>query len=279
VPGRGSTLEAVHALAALAALATFVLPGFAPVATDAQGGQLLTGTFPGTKRPGYVYLPPHFNPKTRYPVVFLLHGLPGSPSEYVDGVQAAAFADREIAQGKLSPFIAVIPAAGDDAGYGGEWAGPWEQALVDQVLPWVDAQLPVRDDRAGRILAGLSAGGFGAVNVALRHPGLFGAVESWSGYFTPLRDGPFAHASKATLTANDPILLARADASKLRRERVRFYLSTGPLHSSEIDPKQTRTFADELRGLGVDVAYRSYPTLKGEWRGQFDAGLLWALGR
>ncbi|MEP6813134.1 MAG: hypothetical protein ABI990_09105, partial [Actinomycetota bacterium] len=87
-------------------LAAFVLPGFAPVASGPQGGQLLRGTFPGTVRDGYVYLPPGFERGTRYPVVYLLHGMPGSPSEYLYGTDLPAFADDAIARHALHPFIA-----------------------------------------------------------------------------------------------------------------------------------------------------------------------------
>jgi poly(3-hydroxybutyrate) depolymerase len=81
-------------MAVVAALATaLLLPGFSPVAPGPAGGQVLQGTFPGTYRPGYVYLPPGFDPGTRYPVVYLLHGMRGSPSEYIDATQLPSFAD------------------------------------------------------------------------------------------------------------------------------------------------------------------------------------------
>src|SRR5581483_9597599 len=93
-------------------LSAVVLPGFVPFATGPHGGTILSGTFPGSKRPGYVYLPPGYSPAQRYPVVYLLHGMPGSPSEYLLGTNLAAFADDGISAGRLRPFIAVMPAAG-----------------------------------------------------------------------------------------------------------------------------------------------------------------------
>jgi len=265
----------MHLLAV--ALSAVVLPGFTPVATEPAGGQLLTGTFPGTARPGYVYLPPGFATVTRYPVVYLLHGMPGSPSEYVEGTKLGQFADAAISSGKLRPFIAVVPAAGADPKYNGEWAGPWERSLVQKVLPWVDANLPTIVAPGGRILAGLSAGGFGAVDIALRNPGVFGTAESWSGYFRPLRDGPFAHASAAILAANDPTSLVRIKAPLLRRLGLRFFVSTGPYHSHWFTPAATLGFARELRSLRLPVAFASYASFRGEWRAQLDAGLTWAL--
>lgn len=262
------------ALAAL--LAAFALPGFTVTSTEPSGGQLLQGDFPGTVRPGYVYLPPSFDPATRYPVVYLLHGMPGSPSEYTNGTELGTFADAEIAAGALRPFIAVIPAAGGRPTYNGEWADRWEAAVVN-IVPWVDANLPTIAAPTGRVLAGLSAGGYGAFDIALRHPSLFGAVESWSGYFTPLRDGPFKHADAATLAAHDPLLLARGEAPVLRRARTRFFVSTGPFHSHWIPRGSTQAFTRELHALGLPVTLRVYRDRVGEWRKQVDAGLKWAL--
>jgi len=264
----------MHALAVVAA--AVALPGFTPVASAPNGGELLQGTFPGTVRPGYVYLPPDFFAGTRYPVVYLLHGLPGSPLEYVHAVDVAGFADRSIAAGSLKPFIAVMPAAGAAPKYDGEWAGAWARAVVNRIVPWVDQWLPTIAAPSGRVIAGLSAGGFGALDIALRHPQVFGAVESWSGYFTPLRDGPFADAGPATLAANNPTILARGDAPTLRKAHTRFFVSTGPFHSHWIRRGTSQAFAAELRALHLPVVLRVYPDPVGEWANQIDAGLTWA---
>lgn len=256
-----------------------LLPGFVPVASGPAGGRVLAGVFPGTARPGFVYLPPVLAPGVRYPVVYLLHGMPGSPSEYLYGTDLPAFADDAIAAGRLRPFIAVAPAAGPDRAYNGEWAGPLERALVDRVVPFVDQFLPTIAAPVGRFLAGLSAGGFGAADIGLRNPSVFGSILSWSGYFRPLRDGPFRHASRSELAANDPVLLAPAERAELVRDGTRFFLSTGPAHSHWFAPAQTIAFAGELRSLGVPVASLTYPAARGEWRAQVDAGLEWALGR
>ena len=264
----------MHALATIAAI--FALPGFTTVTSEPSGGQLLHGTFPGTARPGFVYLPPRFDPARRYPVVYLLHGMPGSPSEYPDGTELGRFADAAIAAGTLRPFIGVMPAAGTKPGYNGEWAGPWETALVDRVLPWVDASLPTIASPAGRVIAGLSAGGYGAVDIALRNPNVFGAVEAWSAYFKPLHDGPFKHATAHMLAANDPTLLAKREAARLRAAGMRFFVSTGPFHSHWIARGTSRHFADELERLGLPTTYRAFSDRRGEWRKQLDAGLDWA---
>jgi S-formylglutathione hydrolase FrmB len=264
-------------MAMFAAIATaLLLPGFSPAAPGPAGGQVLQGTFPGTMRPGYVYLPPGFSAAQRYPVVYLLHGMRGSPSEYITATQLPTFADTEIAAGRLRPFIAVIPAAGATPAYNGEWAGPWERALVQHVVPWVDAHLPTQQTAAGRVIAGLSAGGFGAVDIGLRNLRLFGTIESWSGYFKPVRDGPFKNATRAVLDANDPRRLVVMQRPLL--SRMRFYVSTGPAHSRWAPPSQTIDYANRLRALGLRYVLRIFPSKQGEWRDQLDDGLRWAFG-
>ena len=266
-------------LAAAVAAALTLLPGFSPVPAPAPpaGATLLTGTFPGEARPGYVYLPPGFDPARRYPVVYLLHGMPGSPSEYLGGADLPDWAGTAIESAAVRPFIAVIPAAGDDPHYNGEWAGPWERAVVHDLVPWIDAHLPTIATPAGRVLAGLSAGGFGAVDIGVRHPDVFGTLESWSGYFQPLHDGPFKAAPQSLLDANDPTKLVRADAAALRAAGVRVFVSTGPAHSHWFTPAGTTGFAKELRSLRIPVALRVYPVEQGVWRAQLQAGLAWAL--
>ena len=257
-------------------VSTLALTGFLPVSSGPAGGAVLRGTFPGTLRPGLVYLPPGFTRAERYPVVYLLHGMPGSPSEYPDGTGLVSFADEAIASGTMRPFIAVMPAAGPRRQYNGEWAGAWERGLVEQTVPWVDANLPTIAGRRGRVIAGLSAGGFGAVDIAVRHPDLFGAAESWSGYFDPLRDGPFKQATVAMLAGHDPTLLVRSERALLRRDGLRFFVSSGPSHSHWFKESATVGFARELQSLGLPVKLQLFPTLRGEWRDQLAAGLTWA---
>jgi enterochelin esterase-like enzyme len=261
--------------------AAALLPGFAPTGLSTPGGGvLLRGVFPDALAPqplspGFVYLPPNFSPAKRYPVIYLLHGIRGNPTEYTDALSLPSYADQQITAGLLRPFIAVMPAAADER-YHGEWAGPWEQYVTHAVVPFVDRFLPTIATPSGRVLAGLSAGGYGAFDIGLRDPHLFGALESWSGYFHPLNDIPFKNAGTATLRANNPQLLLRRKAKLLRRLAVRLFVSTGPSHSRWAPPAESTAFADEARALGLPVTYRSFPSRKGHWRDEFHAGLSWA---
>src|SRR5262249_62199269 len=119
------------------------------------------------------------------------------------------------------PFIAVMPPAGQTAAYRGEWTGAWEDELVHAVVPWVDAQLPAVPLPSGRIVAGLSAGGYRAVDIGLRHPSMFGTLESWSGSVSAPPGGGLRGAGAGELAPHHPSLIARREAPPPHPPRAR----------------------------------------------------------
>jgi hypothetical protein len=258
--------------------------GFVEVASGPDGGGVWSGSIPNTfvhdTRPSGVYLPPGYSPTRRYPVVYLLHGMPGAPSSFWDSLQLATVADGMIQAGRAAPFIAVMPVGGPTVDPGaGEWAGPWESYLVDDVVPWTDRHLPTLRTPSARALAGLSSGAFGAIDIGLRHPGLFGTLESWDGYFAPVfHDGAFAGMSRAGLLRHTPSLLVRTEAAALRRERARFFLAVGDTDHGVVKRVWTLDFARELRGLGLPrtLLLLSPAQARHPWRSMFDPGLLFA---
>jgi len=260
------------------------IPGFTLLRRGPDGGTVWQGTIPssiattGGAGVSIVYLPPGYSAVAVYPVVYVLHGLPGSAYSVANGMRLGDIADRLVTARVLRPFVAVVP-AGPPPKYDGEWAGRWERYLIDDVLPWSATHLPVEDFAAGRTLAGYSAGGFGAVDIGLRHPALFSTLEAWSGYFDPPHDGPFRHASAAVLLANDPTLLVRRDAAASRGGRLRIYLSVGSTRDRWTE-ERTLGFADELSTL--HVPYRLWLAPGGHdgkfWRRQLPAALAFAVG-
>ena len=118
------------------------------------------------------------------PVVYMLHGWPGTPSGLIAGVQAplaAAFAAG------AAPFISVFPDGNATTHSDSEWADSFDRdAMVEtwlttNVIKAVEAgNLRTRNDRA---ILGFSMGGYGAAIIALHHPELFGQVVTLAGYF------------------------------------------------------------------------------------------------
>jgi enterochelin esterase-like enzyme len=269
-------------LAALLAALSLVPAGSTPIGQGPAGGTLFQRVIPDTAlpwslRPTVFYLPPGASADERYPVVFLLHGFPGSPYQFVDGLRLAQTADRGIEAGGLPPFIAVVPPAGLDVHHG-DWTGPWEDYLVRDVLPWVDSHLPTIATPEGRTLAGLSSGGYGALDIGLRHPDLFGTLEAWSGYFEPVREGSLRDAGRAVLDAHDPSLLVRREAALLNELGTRIFLSAGTTRD-RVTAAATKRFSAELRALGIEHTLWLAPGGHDGrfWRSQLPAALLYAL--
>jgi enterochelin esterase-like enzyme len=209
-----------------------LLPSFVEIARGPAGGTIWqgvirNGTYPRSRRLSLVYFPPGFSAQRRYPTLYVLHGIRGSPYSIANGLRFANFADSAIVAGQVRPFLAVMPPAGLTPRFDGEWTGVWERYVVDNVVPWADRHLPTLRLRLARAIAGLSAGGYGAADIGLRRPSLFGTIESWSGFFYAPHDGSLRHASATQLAASDPTLLVRSKASLLRSLGTRFFLSCG----------------------------------------------------
>src|SRR5437868_10306354 len=149
---------------AAAARAAILPPPFVQLESGPSGGTIWQGVIPnrfvaGATRVSIVYLPPMVTTAKRYPVLYVLHGLPGSPYSISNGLRFAEIADRVIASRRVRPFIAVMPVAGSTGRYKGEWTGPWEDFVVHGVVSWVDRHLPTIASASGRAIAGVSAGG------------------------------------------------------------------------------------------------------------------------
>jgi pimeloyl-ACP methyl ester carboxylesterase len=242
----------VPAASSASPLANGLPSSFVLVRTGPAGGTVWEGRILDRQvndpRLSDVYLPPDFSPALRYPVVIFLHGFWGSPSSFVHGLHLAETADQEITAGRARPFIGVMPPGGPmTKTTSDEWAGVWENYVIRDVVPWIDAHFLTVPSRSA--IAGLSAGGYGAVDMGLRHPTMFHTLESWGGYFKPFLDGPFVDASPSVLRAHTPTLLVSREAQQLRKLGTRFFLSTGKSGHGDVKARWTFEFSDELARL------------------------------
>ena len=118
---------------------------------------------------------------TRFPVLYLLHGgAGGSSSQWTTGGGAVEAITTN------HSLITVMPDGGK-VGWYTNWvdqsrgAQAWRDFHVDQLVPWIDANLRTIASKGGRAIAGLSMGGFGAVRYAQDRPDLFAYAGSFSG--------------------------------------------------------------------------------------------------
>ena len=138
--------------------------------------------------------------------------------------------------------------------------------IARDVVRAVDARYRTIPTGRGRALAGLSEGGYGALNIGLHHPREFQVLESWSGYERADDIGAVFGHRPALLRANSPQRTIFWRASALRREHtmIWFYSGTG-----DHELAQNQRFARTLATL--DLQHRFYVVRGGHdwalWRG------------
>jgi S-formylglutathione hydrolase len=253
-----------------------------------------------------VYLPAGFDAGKHYPVFYYLNGLGGDETNWVDLGKLDHAAD------KLGLQAIVVMPDGDNNFYVDSampidhaacmkdgtglfvpsqphaWtcvhASKYETYIVHDLVAWVDATYPTIATREGRAIAGLSMGGFGALELAMRHPDEFSAAASHSGVDALLYAGPHPYeAGKAQITDDvsswgravgpigawirglfgpdiafwrdhDPAALAQ----KLAPGQLALYLDCGTEDDFQLDAGAAYLH-DLLRARGIDHAYYSGP--------------------
>jgi len=112
----------------------------------------------------------------RFPVLYLLHGYTGHYSDWCEKTHIVDYA-------KPYEEIIVMP-EGENGWYVNNYTNPkmqWEDNIIEDLIPYVDAHYRTVALRGGRAIAGLSMGGYGAMFLGLKHHEMFAAVASLSG--------------------------------------------------------------------------------------------------
>jgi S-formylglutathione hydrolase FrmB len=122
-----------------------------------------------------VYLPTGYDTsKLRYPVLYLLHGAGGNLNHWATLGNIQATADALIASGAIPPAIIVMPDAGASWYVDGE--EKMETAVLRDLIPDVEKNFRSVAKREGRLIGGLSMGGYGALRFVLKYPERFAAA-------------------------------------------------------------------------------------------------------
>lgn len=180
-----------------------------------------------------IYLPQTYaQSSTHFPVLYLLHGIYGNSTDWDKQSHLRRYA-------KNLDLIIVMPDAGDNW-YINSATNPkdrFEDYIANNVIAEIDHRYRTIPRRESRAIAGLSMGGYGAINLALKHPELFSFVGDLSGAVNAPTDlGPrqpafqanllkvFGPADSPTRAENDIfILLKKSDAARLPY----FYIACG----------------------------------------------------
>lgn len=201
--------------------------------------------------PVWTWTPPGDGP---FPLLLLLHGVYDADGA---GWWSLGRAHEATAAAGRPPVLVMPSDTGAELGSGYcDWADGTTSAethIVEEVLPWAAAELPVSSERW---LTGLSMGGYGAVLLSLRHAGLFDSVASTSGFLDPT--GMFRFVPDAAermwggdMESHDPRALLRSGS---RPPRLALDCGT----EDEL-LQENRRNAQLLRELGVPHEYAEHP--------------------
>jgi S-formylglutathione hydrolase FrmB len=116
------------------------------------------------------------NETTRYSTIYLLHGLTGNYANWTDKTKLTEYAAK-------NKFIIVTP-DGANGWYADSVSASndkYESYIIKELIPEIDKQFRTVAERRGRVIAGLSMGGYGAIKFGLKYPEMFSLAGSFSG--------------------------------------------------------------------------------------------------
>lgn len=210
----------------------------------------------------FVYTPPGYDTEQgrKYPVLYIQHG--GGEDETGWAVQGRTdiILDNLIAAGKATPMLVVIangnvPApSGGRGGYSREGMAGFADELLNNVVPFVEANFRALSTPANRALSGLSMGGGQAFYVGLGNKEKFGAIGVFStGLFGGIGRGG---AGSAGFNAEEQIPGLFSNAKSFNDALNVFYISVG-----EQDPRiePTKKAVADFKSHGLNVEFASFP--------------------
>jgi len=191
--------------------------GFDALRDNIEHGKVETVKYPsktvGVERNMVVYTPPGYSTDTKYPVLYLLHGIGDSENGWTRTGSADIILDNLYADKKVAPMIVVMPNGRASAEpppanifeqRNIEAYAVFEKDLLNDVIPYVESHYSVKPDREHRALAGLSMGGGQSLNFGLSNLDTF----AWIGGFSSAPNTkPARELIAEPKTANDKLRL------------------------------------------------------------------------
>jgi enterochelin esterase-like enzyme len=141
----------------------------------------------GSSRRAFVYTPPSYekDKKKRFPVLYLQHGWGEDETAWTNQGHANLIMDNLVAEGKIKPFIIVMTyGMTNDVKMGGMKnfkIEPFQTVLIDELIPYIDANFRTLADQPHRAMAGLSMGGMETKTITLARPDVFSHYGLLSG--------------------------------------------------------------------------------------------------
>ncbi|WP_293871524.1 esterase [Spirosoma sp.] len=192
-----------------------VVPGDGPAYYDAKPvphGAVTRHIYHSTvlngEREMYVYTPPGYSPKKKYPVLYLVGGSGELASGWALDGRANFIADNLLAEGKMVPMIIAMPnnqvIHRSDPNHTAKTFPLFEDELKTQIIPFIDKTYSTIATRKGRALSGLSMGGRHTQFVGLKNLDLFSS-------FGILSAGDVDSETNSAAFLNDPSANQKVD--------------------------------------------------------------------
>jgi enterochelin esterase-like enzyme len=176
----------------------------------------------GRSMPYYAFLPPGYdaNPDTRYPVLYMLHGLYVGYTEW-RGYGLFDQAEARMTAGEIRPFIIVLPEGEQSYWVNHANGGPrWGDYLAQDVVGEIDQRYRTLANRDQRLVGGLSMGGHGALQLGLNYADVFGIVGAHAPTLRPQGTLPEYFGDEAYFAAHDPRPLFQSQVDQARTLRI-----------------------------------------------------------
>jgi enterochelin esterase-like enzyme len=158
---------------------------------DVAHGRVQQILFPSrstnTSRRAFVYTPPDYDKDQtkRYPVLYLQHGWGEDETAWSNQGHANLIVDNLRAEGKTKPFLIVMTYGMTNntriGGLASFKIGPFQTVLIDELIPYVDANFRTLADQPHRAMAGLSMGGMETRQITLANLDKFSHIGLFSG--------------------------------------------------------------------------------------------------
>jgi len=149
-----------------------------------------SSVFAGATKQIKLYVPKAYaaHESVSFPVLYLLHGYPGSNTDWLINANLKWELDKLINNGELPPLLVAFPDANGPIIRDGQYLDATKikqptEAFILEVVAKVDNAYRTIKQRTGRGIGGLSSGGYGAMNIGLHHNDTFAIILSHSGYF------------------------------------------------------------------------------------------------
>jgi len=224
-----------------------------------------------------IQFPPSYerDTKRRYPVLYFLHGMFGNEREFERrGVAAAVNKLRD--GGRIGEFIIVSPAGENSFYLNAKNGARYEDAIMKDLIPYIEKTYRVISTPSGRAIQGISMGGWGALLLAFKYPGMFSTVTTHSAALFTELPHPSGNDRRSQFMLQvigkifgdppdedffrsvNPMFVAEQNAAAIKKSGIKVYFDCGEQDRYGFQ-ESNKVFDDKLTKLGIAHEFHLFP--------------------